>query len=58
MQFTVQQLVKACRNVCAIREFGERMHENSITGQILGFVNFHASMHRGHGHSIEEGGKS
>jgi TPP-dependent pyruvate/acetoin dehydrogenase alpha subunit len=44
--------------MCTIREFGERMHKEFTTGQILGFVHPDASTHRGHGHSIEEGAQS
>jgi pyruvate dehydrogenase E1 component alpha subunit len=58
MQLTGEQLVKAYRSMCTIREFGERMHKEFTTGQILGFVDRYASTHRGHGRSIEEGARS
>lgn len=58
MQFTGEQLVKAYRSMCTIREFGERMHEEFTTGQILGFVLRYASTDGGHGHSIGKGAKS
>ena len=41
-----------------IRKFGERMHKEFTTGQVLGRVHPYASTHRGHRHSIEEGAKS
>ena len=58
MQLTGEQLVKAYRSMCTIREFGERMHKEFTTGQILGFVHPYASTHRGHGHSIGKGAES
>jgi hypothetical protein len=59
MQFARDQLVKAHRSTCTIRQPGMRMHEDSATGQILGFVRRRASRHeRRHGHSIGEGGES
>jgi hypothetical protein len=41
-----------------IRKFEERVHKEFATGQILGFMHPYVSMHRGHGHSIEEGAQS
>lgn len=38
-----------------MREFGECMHKEFTTGQILGFVDPDASTQRVHGHSIEKG---
>ena len=58
MQLTGQQPVKAYRSMCTIREFEDRVHKEFPTGQILGFVRPYAGMHRGHGHSIEEGAES
>jgi len=59
MQFARDQLVKAHRSTCTIRQPGMGMHNNSATGQILGFVHRRASGHeRGHGHPIGEGGES
>ena len=58
MQFMAEKLVKAYRSMCIIREFGECMHNDFTTGQILGFVHRYASTHRGHGPSIEEEAES
>ena len=58
MQFTGDQLVKAYRSMCTIREFGERMHKEFTTRQIPGFVDRYASTHRAHGHSIGKGTES
>ena len=44
--------------MCTIQEFEERVHKEFATEQILDFVHPHASMYRGHGHSIEEGAES
>ena len=53
MQFARDQLVKAHRSSCIIRQVGMRMHKKLATGQILGFVYRRASRHEhGHGHSI------
>jgi len=58
MQLTGEQLIKAYRGMCTIREFEERMHKEFTTGQIFGLVHRCASTHRGRGHSIKEGAKS
>jgi len=58
MQLTGEQLVKAYRSMCAIRESGECMHKEFTTGQIFGFVHPYASTHGGHGHSIGKGAES
>lgn len=41
-----------------IRQFGVRMHKESTTRQIFGFVHPFAGTHRGHGHSIGKGAES
>ena len=62
MPFASEQRVKAYGNMCTIPEVGVRVHKEFATGQILGVLHrvVHpcASMQRGHGHSIEEGGES
>jgi hypothetical protein len=58
IEFTSEEQFKAYRSHCTVREFRERMHKEFTTRQIFGFVISDASPHRGHGHSIEEGGKS
>jgi len=58
MRLTGEQLVKAYRSMCTIREFGERMHKEFTTGRIFDFVDRNASTHRGHGHSIGKGAES
>jgi len=58
MQLTGEQRVKAYGSMRTIRKFGERMHKEFTTGQVLGRVHPYASTHRGHRHSIEEGAKS
>jgi pyruvate dehydrogenase E1 component alpha subunit len=62
MPFASEQRVKAYRSMCTIRQVEEGVHKAFATGQILGVahpvVHPFASMHRGHGHSIEEGGES
>ena len=58
MHLTGEQLDKAYRSMCAIRQFGKRMHTEFSTGQISGFVHPYASMHRGHGYSIMKGAES
>ena len=58
MRLTGEQRVKAYRSMCTIRYFGECMHKEFTTGQIFGFVDRNASMHRGHGHSIGKGAES
>ena len=58
MQITGEQLVRAYRSMCTIREFEERVHKEFATEPILGFVHPNASTYRGHGHSIKEGAES
>jgi acetoin:2,6-dichlorophenolindophenol oxidoreductase subunit alpha len=75
MQLSRDQLLRAYRSMCTIREFEERVHKEFATGQIPGFVHLYAgeetaavgtcmqlngidyvaSTHRGHGHSIAKG---
>jgi TPP-dependent pyruvate/acetoin dehydrogenase alpha subunit len=42
MQISSEQLVKAYRSMCTIREFEERVHKEFATGQIPGFVHLYA----------------
>jgi acetoin:2,6-dichlorophenolindophenol oxidoreductase subunit alpha len=42
MQMNSQQLEKAYRMMCTIREFEERVHKEFATGQIPGFVHLYA----------------
>ena len=58
MQLTGELLVKACRSVRVIRKRGHGLHTQFTSGQIPGHVDPRASTHGGHGHSIDEGGKS
>ncbi len=58
MHFSGEQRVNAYRSVCAILQFGERMHKEFTAGQFLGFVHLHASTHRGHCHLIGKGAES
>ena len=55
MQLTGEHLVKAYRSMCTIRKFGECMHMEFTTRQILGVVDRNASTHRAHGHLIGKG---
>ena len=47
MQVTGEQLIKAYRSMCTIREFGECMHQEFATRQIPDLVRLHAITHRG-----------
>ena len=58
MQFTGEQLVKAYRSMCTIRELEGRVHKELVTSRMRGFVDAYASTHRAHGHLIEEGAES
>lgn len=42
MQLSSEQLTKAYRGMCTIREFEERVHKEFATGQIPGFVHLYA----------------
>ncbi len=42
MQISGEELVKAYRGMCTIREFEERVHKEFATGQIPGFVHLYA----------------
>ena len=42
MQISSEELVKAYRGMCTIREFEERVHKEFATGQIPGFVHLYA----------------
>ena len=59
-QLTSEEPVKAYRRMCTIRKFGklECVHKESTSGQVLGFVDSCASMHRAHGHLIGKGAES
>ncbi len=57
VQLPGEQLIKAYRGMCTVGEFGERVHKEFTTGQILGFVHRYAK-HCGHGYSIKEGAES
>lgn len=42
MQISSEELVRAYRGMCTIREFEERVHKEFATGQIPGFVHLYA----------------
>lgn len=42
MQISSEELIKAYRGMCTIREFEERVHKEFATGQIPGFVHLYA----------------
>lgn len=42
MQISSEELTKAYRSMCTIREFEERVHKEFATGQIPGFVHLYA----------------
>lgn len=42
MQLSSEELIKAYRGMCTIREFEERVHKEFATGQIPGFVHLYA----------------
>jgi len=42
MKLSSEELMKAYRGMCTIREFEERVHKEFATGQIPGFVHLYA----------------
>ena len=42
MQIEKERLMRAYHDMCAIREFEERVHKEFATGQIPGFVHLYA----------------
>ena len=42
MQMSTEELMKAYRAMCTIRDFEERVHKEFATGQIPGFVHLYA----------------